>query len=310
MTPATAASRSFIFLLWAGCALALLFPMPGLEAGRVADYARDFLHVPLFALLTWSLWRTGIRRAWALAAVFLAMGLVEVIQPWVGREAEARDALFGAAGSAMAVALSAAFRTPDPRKRAAWRSLVLVLGAAVLLPLWLVMLDRWEARREFPVLASFRAPLETGRWKGQGCSMERVKSAGRSALRLTVLPGADYPGVFLVEAPRDWTGMRCLEITMAWPGPGPREFWVRADDRPGSPPYADRVQAATILQPGVQRWSIPRDVLSVTPGGRPFDFSRVVSLGVFMGEGRAGEGFDLLEVRLAPGTNRPGAARQ
>lgn len=67
---------------------------------------------------------------------------------------------------------------------------------------------------------------------------------------------------------------------------------------PAPPPYADRVQTAFALTSGVNHLVVPRAAWASTPGGRPFDFGRVVFLGLFFGAARVGEVLDILDVRL------------
>ena len=285
-------------------------PVVTRPAGRMAEYLHDVLHFPIFAALTWTLWSRRRSRWLVLGAIVAAILLVERLQPWVGREAEVRDALFGLAGAVTVGVFHAAAGTGHPRRRGAWRGIGIAVMAAVVGPLLLIVLDRWEARRVFPLLASFRSPLEIGRWTGQGCGLKRVRRDGQWALRLEVIRSPLYPGAFLVEAPRDWSRMQALQITLFWPGSRPREFWVRADDRPDSPPYADRVQTAFTLNPGFNRLFILRSALQRTPGGRLFNFAQVISLGLFLGEAAPGDTLDILEVRLILDGVRPGEPSQ
>ena len=292
-------------LIWTAVLAALLAPVGQGSEDRLASYLRDGLHFPLFFLLTWSgggralpNWRAGVTMA------LVVLG-VEAVQPLVGREAEGRDALFGLAGVVLAMAFHGMRRASFP---SLWKGIAVAAPAAVLCPLLIIGADRWEARRGFPLLASFRSPWETGRWSGRGCEVRRVRRNGQWAMRLEVKNRPpEYPGAFLMEAPPDWSGMAALRATVFWTGPGDRELWWRADDRRDAPPYSDRVQAVAALHPGTNRLVIPFEDWTVTPGGRPFDFRRVVSLGLFFTEAAPGETLDVLDIRLVP---LPAAAAQ
>ncbi len=259
------------------------------------EYLFDLMHVPLFALLTFTVWH--LRPRWkVLGAMALVVLLVELIQPAFGREAGSRDAFLGLAGVGIALAFHAA--SARDARRGAWRALGIALLVAVLFPLAPLGLDRYEAGRAFPLLASFRSRMETGRWRGRGCRLTRTRTPYGWSLQMEVTQDLEYPGAFLVEAPRDWSQMKELCVALFWPGPGTREFWLRADDRPDSPPYADRVQTVYLLAPGVNRLSVRRSDWTTTPSGRPFHFGHVVSLGLFFGEAARGERVAVQEVRL------------
>ncbi|HOW97718.1 MAG TPA: hypothetical protein P5567_01400 [Kiritimatiellia bacterium] len=295
-------------LVWMAVLAALLAPVGQGSEDRLMAGLRDALHFPLFALLTWS-WGGRFLPCWRTAAVMtLAVLGVEAVQPLVGREAEWRDALFGLAGVVMAMALQG---MRQPRHATFWKALMIVAPAIVLCPLLIVGADRWEARRAFPLLAAFRSPWEIGRWTGRGCDLRRVRRDGAWAMRVAVRNTAPaYPGAFLMEAPRDWSGMAALQVAVCWPGPDERELWARADDRPGSPPYSDRLQKALAMRPGTNRWVISFEEWKSTPGGRPFDFRRVRSLGLFFAEAAPGEALDILEIRLVPASRPPAGAAQ
>lgn len=282
-------------LVWLGAAAALLLPVTSHPSGRLAEYLLDLVHVPLFALLTFTVWNR--RPRWkVLGGMALVILLVELVQPTLGREAESGDAWLGLAGVGIALAFHASAR--DARS-GAWRALGAAILAAALFPLAPLGLDRYEAGRAFPLLASFRSRLETGRWRGRGCRLARARTPSGWSLQVEVSGASEYPGAFLVEAPRDWSRMEELCVTLYWPGPGRRElFWLRADDRPDAPSYAERVQTAFTLEPGVNRLVVRRSDWAATPSGRPFHFGHVVSLGLFFGEAERGERVDIQAVRL------------
>jgi len=274
-------------LVWLGAAVALLLPWPGGPQGRLESCLFNLLHVPLLFVLTLMLKvqkpgrRLGIMAFWIL--------LIEGVQWILGRQAEWEDIGMGLVGLLLALLVRSTRRG---------KALGIVLLLLALLPLGAVLLARSEAGRTFPALATPRSPLEPGRWQPYGCAIHRVRIGEEWVLRVIVTGGQPYPGVFLVEAPGDWSRMEELVVRLFWPGSEPRNFWLRADDRGSGLSYANRVQSCFQLKPGLNTLAVRRSDWAATPSGRTFEFDRVHSLGLFWDNARNGDRVDILEVRL------------
>lgn len=288
------------------CGLVLLVPTHWRPDQRLTAYLLDGLHFPLFAVLAWLLlaWRpsAGWRfTAAALAALVALGGLIEIVQPWVGRTTSLRDWTLGSIG---ALAAALAFRARRAGGRPAQYSLGLValgLTVAVAAPAVIYAADGWRARRDFPLLASFESRRELGRWRVRGVTAARsLEHATHGRQSLVITSGAaPYAGLFLAEAPRDWSRFRHLHLDAYVPGAHPVAVWIRLDDRRNAP-YDDRAQVLLNLAPGPQQVTVSRDQLDPTPGGRPIRWDRVRTCGLFFHRPGAGQQLYLDHWRLAP----------
>ncbi len=279
--------------------LGLLF-LPGVErpADRLAVYLRDLLHVVLFAalallmLVAWPRRRGSFRVAAAVVAVCTALAAgAELLQPLTGRDRELGDALLGVAGCLIAVCWHGAAGRVSRGVRVALVAAGMIVLSAVLLPAWVIVDDRMDAHRDFPVLASFESRAELGRWTANGCRIGRAlrhATEGRFSLDLEVVDPGEYPGVFLVDMPRDWSRFQQLCADLYLDGSEPRDVWLRIDDR-DNPSYAERFQTMFHLLPGSNRVCLLRRHYGVATGGRPLDLDGVTACGVFFAHGRVGD---------------------
>jgi hypothetical protein len=175
----------------------LLAPFPeGLLGGWQGELF-DFGHVPLFAFLVLT-FRAGMGPPlWRpLLTTIAVAGLVEIVQPLVGRTGNWADFLRGCLG---AFAAGSAFRAWESRRTRlrAFAYVTLAIGLLV----WPVMevtpyvADTVESHRTFPVLATFSTDYEFRRWTCGQATLSRYPDRGG---RVEFLTGPDeYPGVAL-----------------------------------------------------------------------------------------------------------------
>jgi VanZ family protein len=287
----------------------LLFtPLPDNHGNRFLVYLQDFAHFPLFALMAWlllfllrekvvnPLWR-GLQ----VVGVTLFAGLLaEFIQPFVGRTAGGRDILLGLAGSVAAVSLDMARRSRTIVARVLLVAMALLLAVAAAFPLILIHRDRQDARRDFPLLASFESRTELSRWAVNGCRVSRVPdhtTHGRWALKIEVENPDNYPGLFESDSMRNVSGIKQLCFDVFVPGDAPLKIWLRMDDRI-NPVYSDRFQDLRTLFPGTNTICIERAALGSTPSGRSLDLGRILSWGIFFDQAKPGETLYLDNVRV------------
>jgi len=300
-------ARRLLSLLCIGVPLLLLF-IPGLDVGpgRLARALEDAAHFPLFALMTLGILGlmprvgpAGRRAGCAAAATPTLVIVVEILQPLVNRDRGWGDLLPGLAGSAGVVALFLATRT---RRRSVWGLVALAAVRAAGAPLGWGARDEWRERRQFPLLATFESAGELSRWDAAGVVLTRVTrdaAGGRYALAMRVT-AADYPGIFTAPAQPDWADMEQLCMELALDAPAPRVIWLRMDDRPGNPPYAERFQVAFELAPGAHTVCVERAEFGKTAGGRDMDLHRIASFGIFLERGAVGDGLIVDNLRLVP----------
>lgn len=284
-------------------------PAWGRTSGRLTAYGQDWAHFPLFAgiavmlLVVWPRRRTALAKAGVVAGMALLMALlVEIIQPLAGRSAALSDLLIGAAGSLAAVSVYMGLRTTSFQAR---RSLVATAGLLMLaaaMPMLLMLMDRVAAGRAFPLLDSFERPVESTRWRSDGCQLERVEehaTHGNYALRLSVPRDPDrYPGAYLNDGAMDWRGYRQLNLDVFLEGDNARGLVIRVDDRLGAS-LKDRAQMTFDLKPGPNRVALDITSFAVTPGGQPLELGRIASVGIFLVGARAGDAVYLDQMSLS-----------
>jgi hypothetical protein len=188
----------------------LLTPLPTNWLGAWQNQLLDFGHVPLFAAIVLAS-RIGMGPPLyrpAIAAIVLA-GLIEVIQPFVGRTGDWMDFLRGSLGS-----LCGAFVIRAWESRGSWIRVVAYLTFGVVLVVWPIvevapyLADTVEGYQEFPVLATFSTDQEVRRWE---CNQATLIRAAEPGARVDFLAGmAEYPGVAMRPVACDFRGYRWL----------------------------------------------------------------------------------------------------
>lgn len=285
---------------WLGGVLLLipfLLPLWAGALGRTAEQIENLLHVPAFFALTVCLVAilparlAQAKARWlALALAVLCAGLLEVVQPRFGRTAELIDFGMGFLGSASAFCFLWGMSLQGLHRWIAFSS-CLVLAVLSLLPLGCVVVDQRHARRDFPLIASFESWPELGRWSFHGVhasrSADHVKT-GRYSLRVEVDDTGGYPSFFLDDEARDWSSLKRLCTDLFVEGAQPVRLWIRVDDLPGNPPYAERFQVLHNLAPGFHSLCLDTTDLR-TEGGRPLDLRHIHAFGIFFDGAESGD---------------------
>jgi hypothetical protein len=202
-------------------AAALCMPLPNIWKATWRSKLLDLGHIPLFALLTLCLYRSGRFGTWsALGLAVMVAGVGELAQQAVHRSADVFDFLRGVTGALLAIVWLRAFSRPPSVQRLcgslALAVALLVWPAADALP---KMWDAYAAYRSFPVLCDFQSRWETTRWVKNHMKMERVPDqhgSGRWLGRMDFYPNAQgNSGAVLFPVVRDWTNYRqlCCEFS-------------------------------------------------------------------------------------------------
>jgi hypothetical protein len=274
-------------------------------------HAWDLGHVAAFCLWT-TLWlKTGaaarmpLRQRWfvTLTACALLATLTEAAQWLIGRDVSASDGLRDLLGGMLALSWAdqAAARM-KPACRLGLRAASLALLAAALAPFSSAVADEWLGRRSFPVLADFETPFEADRWEGSAAhAIDRSRaSRGNASLRVDLVP-AEYSGIALLHAPRDWRGYRYLRFAVFNPGDEPIEVYGRIHDgehdRRG-PSYRERYNTAFRLKPGWTALTIDLDEARRAPAPRSMDMSDIRGFMLFVSRLPARRSIFLDDVRL------------
>ena len=299
---------------WIACAvlallaLSLMMPLALPWDGRLMEAVESAAHFPIFLVAAWSVllllqprvnWPT---LRYLAAGVVLAVCLVEVLQYFTHRDPDWRDAVYGCLGGWTGLLLW--FSLHSARRLlilGAWL-LALLFALPTVVPAMLILADRAHARLSFPLLTSFEGRSEVGRWWSHDCRLSRVNAQvthGQTSLRVALhKPRATYPGLFMTDGVRDWSGYRQLCFDLYLTGGSERAIWLRADDRVGNPTYEDRAQTLITLVPGANSICLDLDAFLVTPSGRPLLRQHIVQWGLFFDAAQGGESFFLDHIRL------------
>lgn len=194
----------------------LLAPVPTRWLGLWSGQFLDFGHVPLFAALVLALRFELGAPLWRPLAVAIGFaGLVEVVQPFVGRSGDPLDFVRGALGALAGAALVRAWEARRERGRVlAYIVLALALVFGPIVEVTPYVVDTVTGNREFPVLATFSTDHELRRWELTQATLARTEAGGR----LDFLTGpADYPGAALRPMVGDFSAYRwlCYEFEVA-----------------------------------------------------------------------------------------------
>ena len=278
-------------MLFLICTVLLVMPVGGLQQDRLLSRLLDFGHFPLFAVVFYCVLgflprkATGFRR-WGVAVVatLLFNLMTECIQPLFGRSSGMADWFIGCAGCLSAALLNL------PKEAGYTFIRCTVVSSLLLFSLWpagMVVFDRYAAWAGFPLLSSFESPLELDRWQCHGCTIRRSRenaTDGRYALEIRTEKEASYPGLFLVDMPRDWRRMNSLFFDLIWPYDNNILLWVRVDGSADAS-YENRVQQSFLLHPGTNRIMLSRELVSTTSGGKALDLKAIQSFGLFLENG-------------------------
>jgi VanZ family protein len=290
------AGRAALPLLAVVLAVLMFAGGPGPDAARSVSRGWDLGHILAFFVWT-TLWlETGVsarmpaRRRWlvTLASCAILAMLTESVQLMTGGDASFGDAMRDVLGGALALAW--VDRAPGGMTKAvrrAVRAASLLLLLAALVPVSAAVVDEWQARRAFPVLADFETRFEAGRWDGSAArAIDRSRaSSGAASLRVELVP-AEYSGVALVHAPRDWRGYRYLRLDIFNPLAEPLDLVCRIHDgehdRRG-PDYRNRFNAGVRLSPGWNALAFDLAEVKRAPASRVMDMGDIRGFMVFAG---------------------------
>jgi len=277
---------------------ALMVPASSSGTDRVAQAWWDFAHVPALALLSWA-WMSSLRTLAPLptfVGCLLLTPLIELIQPLTGREASWVDLGYGWLGCLSGGWL---YWTAGERRRFWGAGFLLVV--ALYHPVR-VTWDRLAAHHAFPELSAFRGSFERSRWVVTGCEIEE---RGEGGWDVRIGGDAPYPGLFLRDGPMDWRNMDFLHLDIEVLDGQPLPAWLRVDDQPDDPPYAERFQQPIMLAAGRQEVRIPVEAL-IAPGDQQLlDLSRIHTAGIFFSEEETGRLFRLYRLFLTPSLPSP-----
>lgn len=290
------------------CAI-LLFGLPKRPA--ILGVLNDFAHGPVFAVFTVAvilLLREqrplALRYFTAFSIAVLLGGVIEWVQPVLGREGNLRDWLVGALGAAAGLAALALATT-----RQRWLPIIVlaISGTAICLPVFNAILGYAERYRQAPALLEYSNRADWYFLSIRGFQVtastlphqwRRAGDPGSLRVRFTE---SGTQSIAHLEPLADWREYRWLKMDLTNPGATPLQLTIRVHDRMHNNQQTDRFNRRFRLEPSTRGVVvIALDDMESAPAGRILDISDVAEWIIFAGDAdiRAGREFYVTRVWL------------
>ncbi len=220
---------------------------------KYVEVVQNWGHAPVFGLLSLGILylktHTGKRAPaghprdyFFAAAVAIALGVaVEIVQFFIGRDADPFDALQDALGIGATLSIHAwLFRhhlNLGARQRKAVIAIALVTALWAMAPVAACAAAYWHRDRLFPVIADFRSPLDLYFIRAGEPPFARVGlPAGVPGVRdqpTLRVPFGDHPwpGVVIEEPKPDWSGYQNLAVDISNPNASELTLLLTIHDR-------------------------------------------------------------------------------
>ena len=263
----------------------LFIPLNSPYESRSLKEIWNFGHVLLFACATilvsanweWFRARTFEMQIAILVAAAMVVGMaIEVIQLYTGGDFSLGDVLLDTTGACLVPVIKTQ-HSNSLMKYSPW-IIRLVLFTYLLVrvyPVGISLVDEYQARREFPVLAGFESSLELGRFGGGS----RLKlTDGGMEVRFTT---EKYSGFSLKYFPRDWRGFHDLDIKIQNPEDTDVYLTCRIHDQHHDQSYDDRYNRSFRIIPGGQTIKIDLGAVRTAPRTRTMDMEKIGGFGCF-----------------------------
>ena len=224
-------------------------------------------------------WRVAL---FITATVFVAGGIIEVIQASIGRDGNWQDLQRDIAGTWIGLFWL--------QRRSKWVWLARFCATLLLLPnLAAVFFESWyelRARYEFPLLVGFESVVDSHWGKAEDERSSQYRSQGEYSLKV-VLSSKNYSGIKFSRLLQDWRGYERFSFDIYNPDVNPFYMTVRVNDaQHGLSQWAmnDRFNASFLLNPGWNHLSYSMSEIEHAPAGRLMDLSHITWVEIFVGK--------------------------
>ena len=302
-------------ILISGILFILLFVGgPHYHSPRSFQHAWDLGHIVCF--FVWTLTYLSLAKnnrqtaflkqcIYVIGIAFSAAILIEWVQKFFNRSADAGDVMKGLLGCLLALA----FFCPSPTKlsKGFLRSLQLIIVFIVAFesyPLTSAFIDESIAGFQFPILSDFETPFEIQRWIGNSKReiVHDIALHGRSSLKAS-LNTTKYSGATISHCPEDWREHRFLEFSIFNASPRVLKITCTVQDRmPTMKPqgYHDRFNRRFPLAPGWNTIRIATNEIQHAPKDRKMDLADIQRIDFFATRLTHPETIYIDYVRLVP----------
>jgi hypothetical protein len=215
--------------------------------------------------------------------VFLAGGIIELIQPFFGRAAKWRDLGIDLLGGLLGLMFLSPVRHVVKQGRLVilQMSVLAVASAAFYMPA-ITLWDMGRAWRQFPVLSDFETRFEARRWSN-GMVTGEIARHGERSLRVSINT-EKYAGTSLVRSFGNWRGYSSLAFSLYNPDAEPLSITVSIRDeehfRRGGD-YHDRFNRAFKMEHGWNDVRIPVAEIENAPAARRLQLNQLSEVVIF-----------------------------
>lgn len=279
---------SFYFFVFCLIIYLLFILAPSLPNIRSLEELWDLGHLGLFFLLTYFIFKINFsstiffqdkHRYFTYAGItficaLLAGATIEIVQHYVGRSASLKDILFDVVGALLGFVYCIKARNIFEKK---FNIGIYCLAAICALPTLTAYVDEYYAAKQFPVISSFKYPLELLR-------LENNTPIELKNNQLEVkFKSKGYANIQWKFFPRDWRNFNSLILDVNNPDSSPYELNCRIHDieHENNWSYHDRYHQEFSIRPGQQYLKIDLATAKESPANRTMDMANIASFGCF-----------------------------
>jgi hypothetical protein len=229
-------------------------------------------------------------QAFLVVALTVTLGLlVEILQTGVGRSPDIGDLFRDVIGACVALVFILPVRKSIPQRiRRMLQVFTIMLIAVQLIPTGLALLDEYQARSRFPILADFETSLQAKRWAQKAEStIEKDPGQADNNLMKIRLTTKKYSGVALEYFPGDWHQYGHFQFRIFNTHDGVLSVNCRIHDREHTSgkerqQYKDRYNRTFKIYSGWNTIMIPLEDVRKAPETREMDMRQIQAVGIFV----------------------------
>ncbi len=313
----------WILPAFAAAVLVFLLIYPFHMEGRHWGSIFDFAHAPAFftfslmiaALLDarsigWTLPTRVLlplnrrRLAILMLTLFLGGAACELAQMLVDRSASLSDVAANTFGLVSAMLLCEAMKIRSRKKRVVFAALITGLLLAPGLSTISELVECYQQRQDFPLLASFERAAELNAWTPHGAEAtldQSWRTHGKHSMKLTLLKHK-HPGSLMSWPMPDWTGYSDLQLDLY--NPGEAEIHLGINIRDTAHEHSqfapeDRFRTQVTLPPGQAiAVQIVLKAVEDAPANRKMQMDRIAGINLFQIKPQEGVVFHVDNIRL------------
>jgi VanZ family protein len=245
----------------------------------------DFGHLVFFAAIVAIVGRKYDVNKWSVVffisvAVFIAGGLIELIQAYIGRDGSWSDLLRDMTGTWLGIFWL------QRGNVLSWLGRLISLGLLIpnVTTLYYEARFQFNLIHQFPVLAGFESSIETYGHRSSELSTQ-FHTQGKYSLKVE-LSARKFTGVVFNRMINNWSAYKTLAFDIYNAGPDAFTMIVRVNDAQHNLngwAKQDRFNRELQLEPGWNHFAVAMDDIRNAPDKRKMDLTKIVWMEMFVG---------------------------